>query len=176
MDKAKKSMLSVMLSCTKNVLIAVAIFYLLILFFGFLDDQKAIIGNFFSIVMTYIVSFFAIFIPVKNFLFEHLGKIFVGWLLISIWSLCVVIKLDNNKIKVPYIFNVILCLSVPIGAVICLMVTASSAPEGARILTFICGFILSILSVIFFIVWVMPEPPSRKIENNKPKQMELFDK
>ena len=170
MDKVKKSLGSIMFSCTCNVALAGIGFYLLYLLFGYLNDNWEPIS-------TSIISFMNTFIPLKNFLFAHLGKIFIGWVIIALWVGCVSYKMDQNEIEESSILNFILFLLFPIGSILCFMIPFQLGWEWfpINIISFLAAVFLFLMSIALVGVF-FSESSDEKVEINTPEQLELFDK
>lgn len=115
MEKVKKSLGSIMLSCTGTMVLAGLWLYLLYLLFGYISDNWEPIS-------ASIISFMTLFIPLKNFLFAHLGKIFIGWSILALWLLCVCVKMEENEIKESNIINCIGFLMLPVGSIMFFMI------------------------------------------------------
>ena len=172
MEKVEKSVSSVMFSCTKNVILAVAGVYLLCLLYGVLDSNSDSIFAFFDSIFSHIGNFLA---PAKVFLIEHLGTFFIGWIISVLWVVCVSIKLESNSINLPIVFNIFSALLVPIGCILFFMASCKLDSIfsffSAVISFFLLLFSIGLLAVIFF------DDESEAVDTeSKPVQLELFDK
>lgn len=168
--EVEKSMMSIMFSCTKNVILIIAAVYLLYLAGSFIDTNWASVV---SIVTTVIMHINAFFEPIIAFLFEHLGTIFIGWLICSLWVFCVVFKLEMNSMNTPTIIYVFAGLLVPIGCVLFFMATCMLD----SIASFFCGvltFIMFLLSI--GVVCAVFCDDGVITSDESPAQLELFDK
>lgn len=113
MEKVNDSFSSIMLSCTKNVLLTIA--GICLVYFSFV-----LVTNNWTSITNNIMSFLIIFNPIKTFLFEHLGKIFIGWLILSVWSGCIFYKIETSDfiIQTPTALNALLFMLIPTGSLI----------------------------------------------------------
>lgn len=170
MEKVKKSLGAIMLSCTCNLVLAGIGVYLLYLLFGYLNDNWETIS-------TSIISFMTIFIPLKNFLFAHLGKIFIGWMIIALWVGCVSYKMDQNEIEESSILNFILFLLFPIGSIMFFMIPFQLgwAWFPINVMSFLASVFLFFMSIALVGVY-FTEEPAKTTESDAPEQLELFDK
>jgi hypothetical protein len=176
MDEVKKSVTSVMLSCTKNVLLAVAGIYLFYLSVGFIANNWSSVANVWSIIVTNVSSFMTVFVPFKDFLFEHLGKIFTGWLILFVWTLCIIVKLEYHNTDVPTVFPVLFFMLVPVGSIILFMVASASTDDALTVFSIFFGILLSCFFLLLCGVFLNPDPVVPKKQVNSPKQLELFEK
>lgn len=169
MEKVKKSLGSIMFSCTCNIVLAGIGVYLLYLVFGYLNDNWTTIS-------TSIVTFINTFIPLKNFLFEHLGKIFIGWVIIALWVGCVSYKMDQNEIEESSILNFILFLLFPIGSIMFFMIPFQLGWEWfpINIISFLSAVFLFFISIALVDIF-FNEKPVEQIDSDAPEQLELFD-
>lgn len=176
MEKIKKSLSSIMLSCTCNIVLAGIGFYLLYLLFGYINDN-------WNPISASIISFMNLFIPLKNFLFAHLGKIFVGWLITALWIGCVTYKMEQNGIEESSILNFILFLLFPIGSIVFFMIPFALGWEWFPVNVF--SILASIVLLVFFIGVICiffgldtgDQPENvESTDIDAPEQLELFDK
>jgi hypothetical protein len=172
MDKVEKSISSVMFSCTRNVIIAVAGVYLLYLIYGVLDNNSDSIFSAFAFVFSHIGSFFA---PIKSFLIEHLGKFFIGWIISILWIICVIVKLESNSIAIPNFFNLFAALLVPVGCILFFM-AACKLDSGLGLLSGIIAFIFLLFSIGIMGALLFDDEAAVVKTDNAPVQLELFDK
>lgn len=176
MDKVKKSLVSIMFSCTRNIALAVAGLYLLFLLLCVVQDNWASIN-------ASIISFINSFKPLKDFLFAHLGKIFIGWVIISLWLVCVFIKMEENEIKDSTLLNFISFLLFPIGSIMFFMVPFQLGMEWfpINIISCLVSFALFVFSIGLVAVF-FSEDIVKKLEIETPldieapEQLELFEK
>jgi hypothetical protein len=176
MEKVKKSLGSIMLSCTCNVVLACIGFYLLYLLFGYLNDNWETIS-------TSIMSFMTTFIPLKNFLFAHLGKIFIAWSILALWVLCVGMKMEENEIEESSILNFILFLMLPVGSIIFFMIPFQLGWKWfpVNVLSISASFVLlvffiAVICIFFDLDTVDNKENSEGTDIDAPEQLELFDK
>lgn len=176
MGKVKKSLGSIMLSCTGTMVLAGILFYLLYLLFGYISDN-------WNTISTSIISFMTTFIPLKNFLFEHLGKIFIGWTILALWLLCVCVKMEENEIKESSVINFICTLMLPIGAIVFFMIPFQLGLEWflVNVFSIFASFFLLLLFIGVICIFFGLDTADNK-ENSEgtdidaPEQLELFDK
>jgi len=176
MEKVKKSLSSIMLSCTFNIVLTGVVFYLLYLLLGYISDN-------WNTISTSIISFMNLFIPLKNFLFAHLGKIFIGWSIFALWLLCVCVKMEENEIKESGIINFIGFLMLPIGSIVFFMIPFALGWEWFPVNVF--SILASIVLLVFFIGVICiffgldtgDQPENvESTDIDAPEQLELFDK
>lgn len=141
-----KTTMSIMFSCTKNVLLTIGAAYLLYFVGGLVVDNwttiSASIFSGVSFAVTHIHSFFK---PVMAVLFEHLGTIFIGWLICSLWTFCVIYKFESSGLLItPKAIYVMAGVLVPIGCVIFFMIS--------YILPSIFSFLAAVVGLILFFV------------------------
>lgn len=176
MEKVKKSLGSIMFSCTCNIVLALVGLYLLFLLLCVITDN-------WDTITTNIISFMATFIPFKDFLFEHLGKIFTGWVVLSLWLLCVFVKMEENEIKESKSLDFIGFLLFPIGSIILFMVPFKLGVEWfpINVISILAAFALSMFSIailgVFFSEKNVEKSEAVEVsETDAPEQLELFDK
>jgi hypothetical protein len=152
----EKNTMSILFSCTKNVLLTIGAVYLLYFVGGLVVDNWTTISTSIisgvSFVATHIHSFFK---PVMAVLFEHLGTIFIGWLICSLWTFCVIYKFESSELLItPKAIYVMAGVLVPIGSVIFFMISYIF-PSIFSFLAAVFGLILffvsiAIIGVVFF--------------------------
>lgn len=175
MEKSKTSIGKVMFSCTKNIVLAVIIFYLICLFFSFIDDHWSTISQ-------AMISFFLIFKPIKIFMLEHLGKIFLGWLVICSWSVCVAMKLDKHKIPYPKFLDGILFSLFPSACLILFMAAIHPSTGFLGLFLGVCGVLLTLFTIMIILSFFFEDLFEVEKDKNLPKgkqapqQLDLFDK
>lgn len=167
MEKVNDSFSSVMFSCTKNVLLTIA--GICLVYFSFLlvtDNWTSISNN--------IMAFLTIFNPIKTFLFEHLGKIFIGWLILSVWSGCIIYKIETADviIKTPMALNALAFMLIPTGSMVFFM---SANVLDVWILSAICFVVACLLLLIFIgLTSSLLFPGTLTPVNDEPHQLDLF--
>lgn len=173
MEKSKTSVVSVMLSCTKNVLLTIVGFYLLYLMFCFITDNSDAIEDSIFAFFTLLAPFF---IPIKDFMVNNIGTIFISWMIIALWTCCVIAKIEMSEMsdmKTPAFLNILGFLLVPIGSIVSFMTMVCSDNLALTMFAGVLGFLL----LIFFIGLsgsILSTGPAVAHEQD-PKQLDLFD-
>lgn len=144
--EVEKNTMSILFSCTKNVLLMIGAVYLLYFVGGLVVDNwttiSASIFSGVSFAVTHIQSFFK---PVMSVLFEHLGTIFIGWLICSLWTFCVFYKFESSELLItPKAICVMAAVLVPIGSIIFFMIS--------YIFPSILSFLAAVVGLIFLFV------------------------
>jgi hypothetical protein len=181
MEKVKTNIVTVMLSCTKNVLLVIACFYFVYLMCCVISGYSDVIADRISSFFTLLAPFF---IPIKNFMVEHTVKLFMGWLIIAVWTSCVIFKLDKSGMEPPPFLMNFAFILVPIGCLIS-FITAFSFVDTLILVTLIVGliaFFLLFLSMIIMIVIIgdkevvdEPKKETEDIDLKAPEQLEMFN-
>lgn len=181
MEKAKTNVVTVMLSCTKNVLLVIACFYFVYLMCCVISGYSDVIADRISSFFTLLAPFF---IPIKNFIVEHTVKLFIGWLIIAVWTSCVIFKLDKSGMEPPSSLMNLAFILVPVGCLIS-SITAFSFVDTLILVTLIVGFLaffLLFLSMIIIIVVIghkegedEPTKDPEDVDGRVPEQLEMFN-
>jgi len=165
-----KIVLSIIFSCTKNVILAV-----LGLFLCYFLLNK--ITNNWSSIWGGIVGFSQLWIPVVNFAAEHMLALLIPNVLLFVWLICIVTKLENKEIKIPSILYILLFLLLLSSGALLLI-------SGIKLLSSIFSFFACILGVVILflstciIISFIVELCSTKepVETqNSPQQLDLFE-
>lgn len=158
------------------MVLAVAWLYLLYLLFGYISDNWETIS-------TSVISFMTLFILLKNFLFAHLGKIFIGWSILALWLICVSVKIEENEIKESGIIDFLLFLMTPTGFIMFFMIPFQLGWEWFPVN--VVSILASLVLFFFFIGGICiffgfdPDEKTKNTESpdiDAPEQLELFDK
>lgn len=168
MEKVNDSFSSVMMSCTKNVLLTIAGICLVYFSFLFVTDNWTSISNNF-------MSFLMIFKPLKTFLFEHLGKIFIGWLILSVWSCCILYKIEVSDvtIKTPAALSALAFMLIPTGSLILFM---SATVLDSWFISAVCVIIAFLMLFTFLIISsCLLFPGTLTPVESSPEQLDLFN-
>ena len=144
--EVEKNTMSILFSCTKNVLLTIVAVYLLYFVGGLVVDNwttiSASIISGLTFAITHIQSFFK---PIMAVLFEHLGTIFIGWLICSLWTFCVLFKFESSGTLItPKAIYVMAGLLVPVGSVVFFMVS--------YILTSVLSFLAAVVGLVLLFV------------------------
>lgn len=135
MFKVQKNISSIVFSCTKSVLLVVAIICLLYFSSSIIANSSNSITLKFSD-------------TVILFLTNNSGKLFIGWLTLLIWTCCVYFKIGSNNIKVPTILKFLLFLLIPIGSFILFLVSISLISPDIQVIARIWSILLLLSSVM----------------------------
>lgn len=168
MEKVNDSFSSIMFSCTKNVLLTIA--GICLVYFSFV-----LVTNNWTAISNNIMSFLMIFTPIKTFLFAHLGKIFIGWLILSVWSGCIFYKIETSDfiIQTPTALNALLFMLIPTGSLIFFLL--ANVFE-VWLVSAVCVIIAFLMLFTFLIISsCLLFPGTLTPVESSPEQLDLFN-